>query len=768
MTGKFNGVLVDFDPANPGTHLLTSQNDDAFIAKYDTNGNCVFAFAIGNTGSYDRGIAIDLDKKNNIFCTGEFGGKSVDFDPGTDIYNIPTSKKGYYYLAKYTYAGNIVSAVAIGGQFPDNYTSDFEINSLHVTQTGKTIIAGYFHDDVDFDAGVNTAIVNEPTNSMFICKYDNANNFIAEINGNNYHSYLSNTAVKSSAIDKAGNVYVCGTFTGRFDFDPGPGKYILDSYADSIYSYYDNAGFFAKYTGNGKFLFAKAIKGGETKTTDIAVDDNENIYIAGTATPYTDFDPGNGVSYINNAPIDSIFYYTFYFARYDANGNLLFAKGNGSYSNFLEVNCLAIDNKKNICIGGRFSDTLDFDPGINKHILDAGGSANMFLAKYDALGNYVFADCIKSNDTPFGSGVIHDLKFDNKFDIVFSGTFHGPNFDFDAGTGEFLLSSINSKDAGFICKYKNNGAFISVIPIYNREASFVYYDQLTTDNSGNIYLAGSCNQEADFDPGTGTAHLSQFHEMFFASYTNKLQFKFLKGLVGYGDFIDDNNLGSIATDKYKNIYVAGRFTSFKIDCDPGPDTALLINLKYGSYYTSNLFIARYDSNGNYIYSNQFKNDSAGSGSVSASILVDENGTLYYSGFTNGKVNFATGNKKAYLQPTSNYANMFVTQYKQSDFQLDTSNIASAAKTIINNTIKVYPNPIKDQVNVRLNNITQNNSIATISLFDINGKCLQTNQSSFNNHNLNTNIKLPQNLSAGNYFITVSVEGKTYYSNALIK
>ncbi len=768
LTGQFNGVSVDFDPSNPGTHLLTSHNSyDAFVAKYDANGNCIFAFTIGNGSAYDNGVDIDLDSSNNIFCTGEFGGSNVDFNPGNGVYKIPASKEGYYYLAKYTYAGNILSAVAIGSQFINIYNSDFEINSLHVTPTGNTLIAGFFRDKVDLDAGPDSMIVNEPTNTMFACKYDNANNFLTEINGDNYYSYLSNTVVTSSAIDKAGNMYVCGRFTGRFDFDPGPDKYILESFSNSIEYSFDDAGFIAKYTAQGKFVFAKAIKGGETIVNDIVVDDNGNIYITGDATPYTDFDPGNDVYYLNNKPVDSNFYYTFYFAKYDANGNLIFAKGNGSNSNFLEVSCLAIDSKKNICIGGRFDGLLNFDPGAAEHILQGEFGGNMFLAKYDSLGNYAFADCIQS-DTTYGEGLVEDLQFDNKNNIIFTGTFYGTNFDFDPGAGKFLLSSIDHMNAGFICKYKNNGVFISVIPIYDRSYSYTSFNSLNTDNSGNIYLAGSCNQEADFDPGPGKASLSQFSEMFFASYNDKLQFRFLKGLAGYGDFNSGNNLNAITLDKYNNIYVAGRFTSNKIDCDPGPDSALLVNIKYGNYYTSNLFIAKYDSLGSYIYSNQFRNDSAGTSNLSASILVDHDGTLYYSGSVNGKVNFATGNKKVDLQPTTMYNSMFVAQYRQTTTQSKISNVFAESKAVVNNAIKVYPNPITDKLNIQLNNITQSNSMATISLYDVNGRCLQTNLTNFSNHNLNTTIRLPQNLSAGNYFIAIDVEGKSYYSNALIK
>jgi len=86
---------VDFDPG-PGICVYgapyTIYNDpltNAFIQKLDIYGNFVWAKAFLNTeftgGS--RARSIRLDSQGNVFCRGFYSG-SVDFDPGSGMYNL--------------------------------------------------------------------------------------------------------------------------------------------------------------------------------------------------------------------------------------------------------------------------------------------------------------------------------------------------------------------------------------------------------------------------------------------------------------------------------------------------------------------------------------------------------------------------------------------------------------------------------------------------------------------------------------------------------
>ncbi|MBV9962278.1 MAG: T9SS type A sorting domain-containing protein [Parafilimonas sp.] len=766
LTGYFYGTNVDFDINNPGTHLLTSNGtNDIFVARYNSSGSCVFAFNIGNAGGGDNGLDIAFDSNQNIICTGAYGGSNVDFDPSDKVYKIKSAKSNNYYIAEYNYNGNFLSAVGLNGGV---YADDFQVICLHVTIANKILVGGFYKDSFDADAGPDSTILTAPAATMFVAKYDNEENFLGVIHGDNYYDYtFPYINVSSSAIDKKGNIYVCGHFEGSFDFDPGKNKHILAS-TENIYGSESQNSFFAKYDKNGNLIFAKGITGGDNFANDIAVDNKENIYLTGLCDGFTDFDPDSNVYFLNKSDTAQPYkYYNYFIAKYDVNGNLVYAKGDGNgLSIFFKVSSIALDTKSNICIAGVLDKSIDFDPGPNKHILNGGdGLGNMFIAKYDSAGNYAFAYCIKSSNS---RGGINDLKFDNKNNIIVTGTFSGTNVDFNPGPNNFLLSSGNIYDEGFISKYKNDGSFINAIDIDGQDYSYSNFSHLTTDSLNNIYIAGSSTKAADFDPGPDSAHLTQAHETFFASYNNKLQFRFLKGLEGlenYNSYTEQNSLNSIVLDKNNNIYVAGQFTSAYIDCDAGPDTALLRNK---NLYGNVLFLAKYDTVGNYIYSFEFTGDSAQGNNSSAAIMVDTDGKIDYTGTFKVKINFGLGTKKQYAIPTTNHGDIFIAQYKPALAQSAIATAQNASREINDNTVKIYPNPITDKINIQLNNIEQNNSTAIISLYDVNGKCLKTNEAAIINHNLNSSIILPQNLISGNYFIEIKIGEKRYFSDALVK
>lgn len=61
-------------------------NGDIFVQKLDTDGNFVWANAMGGT-SVDVGNSLAIDSAGNVYSTGYFEG-TVDFDPGPDTVNL--------------------------------------------------------------------------------------------------------------------------------------------------------------------------------------------------------------------------------------------------------------------------------------------------------------------------------------------------------------------------------------------------------------------------------------------------------------------------------------------------------------------------------------------------------------------------------------------------------------------------------------------------------------------------------------------------------
>ena len=73
-TGSFQGS-IDID--QDGTNDLTSNSDrdsyvsDSYVAKFDSNGNFLFAQKIGGSGD-DSGYGVATDNDGNLWFTGEF------------------------------------------------------------------------------------------------------------------------------------------------------------------------------------------------------------------------------------------------------------------------------------------------------------------------------------------------------------------------------------------------------------------------------------------------------------------------------------------------------------------------------------------------------------------------------------------------------------------------------------------------------------------------------------------------------------------------
>jgi hypothetical protein len=449
-----------------------------------------------NLGSSDMGTCVLADSQGDIYVVGDFA-ESIDFATG-GLSNILTSAGSFdFFVTKYTSDGELIFAFNVGGSLTDN------ANAIAVDPDGNIYVTGALEGTSDYDPGSNEAnLISNGSYDAFVAKYDFNGNFLHafRVGGDQYEHGLD------IAIDKQGNVYVSGVFAGTVDFDPGPNEYLIT--ASSI-EYGSN--FFAKYDPIGTMIYAKSIGGSDSElvTAEIEVDSLGNLYLIGQFTETADFDPGTEEALLTAS------YYDVFFAKYDPDGNFIFAKQIGG-SGEVSSTSLTMDNDDNLSFTGYFYAPTDFDAGDNEFILDINGYQETFIAKYNAAGVFINAIALQGSNDSYGKGF--SISNDAQNNIYVTGGFN-EDIDFDPGDDITVLSAGSNPHSLFLASYDADLHFRNAIAIPGID--FGITASCTLDPDGNIYITGVFNGEADFDPGPGESILTSngYDDIFLAKYS---------------------------------------------------------------------------------------------------------------------------------------------------------------------------------------------------------------------------------------------------------
>ncbi len=628
VTGFFLNT-ADFDPG-PGTANLIATSDDIFVAKYDASGNLVYAIGMGGT-TQDYGLSIAIDGSGNAYITGFFAA-TVDFDPGVGTANLTSAGERDIFLAKYDASGNYVFAKRFGA----SYYND-QGNAVAVDADGNAYLTGYFQGTVDFDPGAGTAnLTSAGSFDTFLAKYDASGNYVyaKRIGGSSSDEGLS------VAIDGNDNAYLSGYYSGTADFDPGPGTANLISVGS-----YD--AFLAKYDATGNYVYAIPLGGTSTDYgNSIALDGSGNPYLAGYFRNTVDFDPGIGTANLISVGDKDIF-----LAKYDAEGNYVYAIGFGGSSDE-QGKSVAIDASGNAYLTGIFKGTADFDPGAGTSNLTSAGDFDIFLAKYNATGDYVYAKRMGATDADYGLSIAIDGSNNTYLAGYFTGT-----VDFDPGSGTVNLVAGSGNENAFIGKYDASGNYIwaGLLGGYSYAGMSERGVAMVRDSQGNLFIAGIFEGTVDFDPGAGTANLTsagdEDEDIFLAKYNASGNFVYAKQIGG----TEDQRVNSLAIDGSGNLYLIGNFSG-TADFDPGAGTA---NLTSASDF--DLFLAKYNASGNYVYAKRI-GSTGYRDQIGKSIAVDGSGNAYITGYFDGTTDFDPGAGTANLTTSAGNHDIFLAKY----------------------------------------------------------------------------------------------------------
>jgi len=483
----------------------------------------------------------------------------------------------------------------------------------------------------------------------------------------------SNDYASAVAVDASNNLYVAGCF------------------------HYDI--FFAKYDANGNELWTKTYGGlGQDGAYALAVDSFNHIYLAGTFESYD--------LIIDSITLTNSEWQDVFLAKFDTDGNVIWAKSAGGMDAD-RANAIAVDASQNVYITGTFvSPTIVFGTTTLSRI----GGGDIFLAKYDSSGSAIWAKSAGGTWPEYVNSIALDT-FDN---IYITGNFYSPTLTFDSIVLNNLDSTSNHMDL-YLAKYDANGNVL-----WAKSAGKPYYNDIShdiaLDSYGNPYIIGGFDSPSiNFDTITLTNNGNA--NIFIVKYNPNGYVEWARSAGGRNSDI----AVSIDIDNSGSLYITGSMMSDTLAFG----SHLLIN--FGS---DDIFITKYDTNGNVIWAKNTQEDIS---AESWTIKTATSGDIYIAGYFNSDTAIFGTNTLI----NAGGWDIFTAKL---GFDLGVIEINSAM------SMSVYPNPCKNDITVCFP------KKATFEIYNLNGQIIKTSSNAV----YDSRIDL-ENLPNGLYIIKANTD-----------
>lgn len=328
------------------------------------------------------------------------------------------------------------------------------------------------------------------------------------------------------------------------------------------------------------FRWARGIGGIDLDYCEaITTDDTANVYTTGYFEKTVDFDPGPATYLLTCGSLN----YDPYVYKLDSAGKFVWAKQfKGASTIGGKGLAIKLDASNNVYVTGQFSGTVDFDPGAAVYNLTAVSESDVFVAKLDPAGNFVWAKQFKGNAW---ANIGTSIDVDISGDIIVTGSFIS-TVDFDPGPAVFNITAFGLGDI-FVVKLTSSGSLIWAKQLGGTEGDGAR--SLMTDSYGNVVITGNFQATADFDPGPGVFNLISVHangDAFICKLDPSGNLVWAKNFSAYESM-------QINIDGLDNIVTIGNFGG-TVDFDPGPGVYTLTAAELSG------FINRWDKNGNFI------------------------------------------------------------------------------------------------------------------------------------------------------------------------
>ena len=222
----------------------------------------------------------------------------------------------------------------------------------------------------------------------------------------------------------------------------------------------------------------------------VAIDSSGNCYATGWIQDTAYFDP-------DHRPLISDGNLNGFLVKYDANGNILWLK---KFSGPADVapNGLAIDAFGNCFVTGAFLDTVKFPTLSGSFDLSSAGSADIFIAKYDSNGNFIWAK--RAGGTLWDDGVVISAAPSGVFAIA--GDFEGTSEFGNLPNLETIKSASDTAYDLFVALYNPDGSLQWVAE--GGGPATDHGNAVAVSNDNTVYAGGTFEDTATWINGFKT------------------------------------------------------------------------------------------------------------------------------------------------------------------------------------------------------------------------------------------------------------------------
>jgi len=375
VTGDFSGTATFGDST-----LISKGSSDVYVVKYNFEGDVLWARS-GGGSSVDQSSGITTDANGNVYVTGGFTNTSTF--GSTSLVSLGSFDA---FVVKYSATGSLVWATSGGGTDNDQST---DISS---DAAGNVYITGYYQGTGYFGSAT---LFGHPNNSSFIVKYNAAGNVLwaRTSSGTNLEVGLGISNVAN------GHVYITGYFVGTAGF----GGFSLTNNGSADV-------FVVKYNSNtGSVIWARSGGGSSfDEGRDLITDDAGDVYVTGSVRNTGFF---GSSSYLSTGNSDVLV------LKYSATGNVIWVRSEGGTDGDLGSSITTYGTNE-VYVTGSYQGTATFGDSM----VVSNGDYDIFISKYKAAGDVLWARSGGGIDGDFGIGITTDTENDVYVTGAFAGT----------------------------------------------------------------------------------------------------------------------------------------------------------------------------------------------------------------------------------------------------------------------------------------------------------------------------------------------------------